>query len=152
MHLRWRNPCNWKLDLFRLSSLVLAFEWSSNRKLFVVLLGMTKSRCITVLDSFCENRTLFMNFGLYSIRDVYRLYSWKTGQDGRSEFLEMHLYSNTTFVCFCHFSDGTPILVLNPWCTFYKNDVPKLPLLLSQKASVAFPTFEQFCSVEFNID
>ena len=42
MHLRWRNPCNWNLDLFRLSSLVLASKWSSNRTLFVVLLGMTK--------------------------------------------------------------------------------------------------------------
>ena len=29
---------------------------------------------------------------------VSGLYSWKTGQDGRGECLEMHLYSNTPFV------------------------------------------------------
>ena len=31
----------------------------------------------------------------------------KTGQDRRGECLEMHLYSNIPFVCFCHFKDGT---------------------------------------------
>ena len=51
MHLRWRNPCNWKLDRFRFSSLVLASEWSSNRKLFVALLGMTK--CMHRTTPYC---------------------------------------------------------------------------------------------------
>ena len=63
MHLRWRNPCNWKLDLFRLSSLVLASEWSWNRKLFVVLLGMTK--CMHRTTSYALGKIQYRTNGNY---------------------------------------------------------------------------------------
>ena len=37
----------------------------------------------------------------------------KNGQDGRGECLEMHLYPNTPFVCFCHFRHGTPEILIS---------------------------------------
>ena len=55
------QACNWKLDLFRLSSLVLASEWSSNRKLFVVLLYMTKCMYCNnlIFTTKCHQRMAF---------------------------------------------------------------------------------------------
>ena len=40
----------------------------------------------------------------------------------------MHLYSNTPFVCFCHFSDGTPeiLISMSMHVLSFKNNFPYL--------------------------